>query len=89
MDLTGLTGGVHRSDQWRSWTSRRSEAEDTRQNRMACVEVKQGVVLGCPSDGEIIKFPNLPSRGVYRVKGIVVICHTIFSLLFPFYLGLA
>ena len=72
---TGLTGGPDRSDRWQPWTSRRSEAEDTWRDRKACVEAKQGAVLGCPSDGEIIKFPNLPSRGVYRVKGIVVICH--------------
>ena len=72
---TGLTGGEHRSDRWRPWTSRRSEAEDTRQDRIACVEGKRGAVLGCPSDGEIIKFPVLPLMGVYRLRGIVVICH--------------
>ena len=55
--------------------SRKSEAEDTRRDRMACIEAKQGAVLGGPFDGENIKFPNLPSRGVYQVKGIVVICH--------------
>ena len=75
MDRTGLTGGEHRSDRWRPWTSRRSEAEDTRRDRIACVEGKRGAVLGCPSDGEIIKFPVLPLMGVYRLRGIVVICH--------------
>ena len=55
--------------------SRRSKAEDTRWDRMACVEAKRGAVLGCPSDEENFKFPILPSRGVYRLKGIVVICH--------------
>ena len=55
--------------------SRRSEAKDTRRDRMACVEAKQGVVLSCPFDEENFKFPKLPSRGVYQLKGIVVICH--------------
>ena len=49
--------------------------EDTRRDRKACVKAKQGAVLGCPFDEENLKFPNLPSRGVYRLKGIVVICH--------------
>ena len=75
MDLTGLTGGGHRSDRWRPWTPRGSEAEDMRRNRMACIEAKLGAVLGCPFDEENLKFPTLPSRGVYRLKGIVVICH--------------
>ena len=75
MDQTDLTGGEHRSDQWQPWRSRRSEAEDTRQDRKACVEAKQGAVLGCPFDEENLKFLNLPSRGLYRLKGIVVICH--------------
>ena len=55
--------------------SRRSEAKDTRRDRKACVEAKQGAVLGCPFDEENLKFLKLPSRGVYRLKGIVVICH--------------
>ena len=71
----GLTGGPDRSDRWQPWTSRRSEAEDTWWDRMACVEGKQGGVLGYPSDGEIIKFPVLPPMGVYRLRGILVICH--------------
>ena len=69
---TGLTSGPDRSNRWQPWTSRRSEAEDTRRDRKACVEAKQGVVLGCPFDEENLKFLNLPSRGVYRLKGIVV-----------------
>ena len=64
-----------RSDRWKPWTSRRSEAEDTRRDRMACVEAKRGRVLDCLSDEENFKFPKLPSRGMYRLKGIVVICH--------------
>ena len=55
--------------------SRRSEAKDTRRDRKACVEAKHCAVLGCLFDEENLKFPELPSRGVYRLKGIVVICH--------------
>ena len=52
-----------------------TEAEDTRWDRMACVEAKRGEVLSCPSDEENFKFPKLPLRGVYRLEGIVVICY--------------
>ena len=51
--------------------SRRSEAKDTRWDRKACVEAKQGAVLDCPFDEENLKFPNLPrgacidSRALY------------------------
>jgi hypothetical protein len=31
------------------------EAEDTRRDRIACVEAKQGAVAGHPSDGENLK----------------------------------
>ena len=72
---TGLTSGEHRSNWWWPWTPRRSEAEDTRRDRKACVEAKQGAMLGCPFDEENLKFPTLSSRGVYRLKDIVVICH--------------
>ena len=54
--------------------SRRSEAEDTWRDRMACVEEKRGAVLGCPSDGDIYMFPVLPLMGVYRLRGVIVIC---------------
>ena len=64
-----------RSDRVARTASRMTEAEDTRWDRMACVEAKRGVVLGCLSDEENLKFPKLPLRGVYRLKGFVVICH--------------
>ena len=76
--LTGwgsLTTQEGRSDRVVRTASRRSEAEDTRRDRIACVEAKRGAVPGCSSDEENFKFPKLPSRGVYRLKGIVVICH--------------
>ena len=71
----GLTAQEGWSDCIGRTASRRSEAEDTRRDRIACVEGKRGAVLGCPSDREIIKFPVLPLMGVYRPTGIVVICH--------------
>ena len=56
-------------------TSRRSEVEDTRRDRMACVEEMRGAVLSCLSDGDIDMIPILPLMGMYRPRGIVVICH--------------
>ena len=66
MDQTGLTGGVDltgletRSDRGQPWTSRRSEVKDTRRDRKACVEAKQGAVLGYPFDEENLRFLKLP-----------------------------
>ena len=71
----GLTAREGWSDRVVRTASRRSKAEDTRQDRMACAEAKRGAVLGCLSDEENLKFPKLPLRGVYRLEGIVVICH--------------
>ena len=71
----GLTTQEGRSDRVARTASRRSEAEDTRWDRMACVRAKRGAMLGYPSDEENLKFPKLPLRGVYRLEGIVVICH--------------
>jgi hypothetical protein len=39
--LTGLTGEEHRSDRYATMQSRDFEAEDTRQDRKACVEARQ------------------------------------------------
>jgi hypothetical protein len=52
---TGLTGEEHRSDRCATTQSGIFEAEDTRRDRMACVEAKQGAVVGHPSDGENLK----------------------------------
>ena len=71
----GQTAQEGQSDRVGHTASRRSEAEDTRRDSMACVEEKRGAVLGCPSDGDIDMFPVLPLMGVYRPRGIVVICH--------------
>jgi hypothetical protein len=53
--LTGLTGEEHRSDRCVTTQSGIFEVEDTRRERMACVEVKQGAVTGHPSDGQNLK----------------------------------
>jgi hypothetical protein len=49
---TGLTGEEHRSGRCATMQSKDLEAEDTRRDRMACVEATQGGVAGHPSDGE-------------------------------------
>jgi hypothetical protein len=41
------------------------EAEDTRRDRKACVEAKQVVVVGHPSDGENLK------TSITALKGLV------------------
>jgi hypothetical protein len=58
---TGLTGG---SDWCATTQSRIFEAEDTRRDRMACVEAKQGVVTGHPSDGENLKTSKTTLEGL-------------------------
>jgi hypothetical protein len=52
---TALTGEEHRSDRCATTQSGIFEAEDTRRDRKACVEAKQVVVAGHPSDGEHFK----------------------------------
>jgi hypothetical protein len=52
---TGLTGEEHQSDRCATTQSRIFEAEDTRRDRMACIEAKQGAVVGHPSDRENLK----------------------------------
>jgi hypothetical protein len=51
----GLTVEEHRSDRHATTQFGDFEAENTRQDRMACVEAKQGAVTGHPSDGENLK----------------------------------
>jgi hypothetical protein len=38
--------------------------KDTRQDRMACVEAKQGAVAGHPSDGENLKTSKTTLKGL-------------------------
>jgi hypothetical protein len=62
---TGLTGGSNRSDRCATTQSGILEAEDTRRDRKACVEAKQVVVVGHPSDGENLK------TSITALKGLV------------------
>jgi hypothetical protein len=60
---TGLAGEEHRSDRCATTQSGIFEAEDTRRDRMACVEAKQGAVVGHPSDGENLKTSKTALEG--------------------------
>jgi hypothetical protein len=40
------------------------EAEDTRRERKACVEAKQGAIAGYPSDGENLKNSKTALEGL-------------------------
>jgi hypothetical protein len=61
--MIGLTGG-YRSDQCATTQSGIYEAEDTRQDRMACVEAKQGAVAGHLSDVENLKTSKTAIEGL-------------------------
>jgi hypothetical protein len=50
-----LTGEEHRSDRCATTQSGIFEAEDTHRDRKACVEAKQGAIVGYLSDGENLK----------------------------------
>jgi hypothetical protein len=60
--LTGLTGG-YRSDRCVTTQYGDFEAEDTHQDRMACVEAKQGPVAGHPFDGAMTKISDFTLEG--------------------------
>jgi hypothetical protein len=64
---TGLTGEEHRSDRCAMTQSRIFEAEDTRQDRKACVEAKQVAVTGYPSNGESFKSSKTSLEGLVSV----------------------
>jgi hypothetical protein len=64
MGLTGLTVEEHRSDRCATTQSGIFEAEDTRRDRMACVEAKQVAVAGHPSDGESFKSSKTALEGL-------------------------
>jgi hypothetical protein len=67
---TGLTGEEHQSDRCATTQSGDFEAEDTRRDRMACVEAKQGAVAGHPSDGENLKTSKTALEGGERMAAI-------------------
>jgi hypothetical protein len=60
----GLTGEEHRSDRCAMTQSGIFEAEDTRQDRKACVEAKQVTIAGHPSDGESLKTSKTALEGL-------------------------
>jgi hypothetical protein len=62
--MTSLTGEEHRSDRCATTQSGIFEAEDTRRDRMACVEAKQSAVAGHPSDGENLKTSKTALEGL-------------------------
>jgi hypothetical protein len=57
----GLTGG---SDRCATTQFGDFEEEDTRRDRMACVEATQGAVAGHPSDGEDMKTSKSALEGL-------------------------
>jgi hypothetical protein len=61
---TGLTGEEHRSYRCAMTQSGIFKAEDTRRDRKACVESKQVVVAGHPSDVENLKTTKTTLEGL-------------------------
>jgi hypothetical protein len=61
---TGLTGEEHRSNRCATTQSEDFEADDTRRDRMACVEATQGAVAGHPSDGKDMKTSKSALEGL-------------------------
>jgi hypothetical protein len=64
---TGLIGGEHRYDRCATTQFGDFEAEDTRRDRMACVEATQGAVGGHPSDGEDMKTSKSALEGLVSI----------------------
>jgi hypothetical protein len=64
VELTCLTGEDHQSDRCATTQSGHFEAEDTCRDRKACVEAKQVVVAGHPSDGENLKTSKTTLEGL-------------------------
>jgi hypothetical protein len=61
---TCLTGEEHQSNRCATTQFEIFEAEDTRQDRMACVESKQGAVAVHPFDGENLKTSEIALEGL-------------------------
>jgi hypothetical protein len=64
---TGLTGEEHRSHRCATTQSGIFEAEDTRWDRISCVEATQGAVAGHPSDGESFNSSKAALEGLVSV----------------------
>jgi hypothetical protein len=61
---TSLTGEEYRSDRCATTQSGIFEAEDTCQDRKACVEAKQVTVVGHRSDGESLETSKTALEGL-------------------------
>jgi hypothetical protein len=61
---TNLTGEEHWSDQCATTQLGVFEVEDTRRDRMTCVEAKHGAVNGHPSNGENLKTSKTVLEGL-------------------------
>jgi hypothetical protein len=61
---TGLSVEEHRSDRCAMTQYGIFEVEDTRRDRMSCIEAKQGAVAGHPSDGENLKTSKTSLEGL-------------------------
>jgi hypothetical protein len=60
-----LTVEEHRSNWCATTQSEDFKAEDTRQDRKACVEAKQVAVVGHPSDGAMTKISDFTLEDMY------------------------
>jgi hypothetical protein len=61
---SGLVGGEYRSDRCATTQSGDFKVEDTRRDRMACVEATQGAVARHPSYGEDMKTSKSALEGL-------------------------
>jgi hypothetical protein len=61
--VTSLTGSEDRSDRCATMQFEIFETEDTRRDRMSCVEAKHGAIAGHPSDGENLKTSKTALQG--------------------------
>jgi hypothetical protein len=62
---TSLTGEEHQSNRCATTQFGDFEAEDTHQDRKACVEAKQVAVAWYPSDGAMTKISDFALEGHY------------------------
>jgi hypothetical protein len=52
---------------WDTSALRDFEAEDTRQDRKACIKAKRAAVIGHPPDSATTRIPIMPFGGVYPI----------------------
>jgi hypothetical protein len=66
---TGLTSEEHQSDRCATTQSGIFEAEDTRRDHMACVEAKQGAVVGLWTPHEVFLLSPKSCSSPWRDSG--------------------